>query len=350
MKIEFGSHLGFLLVLILYFSYGKIHAQDKITPSRPDVSPKKVSTGVEGKLSSGDHTCALLVGDLERRYRIYVPKKYDSSKATPVVIVYHGGGGNPESMIRLTGMNAKADEAGFIVIYPYGTGNFANSLLTFNGGECCGYAIQHNIDDVSFTRKMLDDLAQMANVDADRVFATGLSNGGIMSHYLASELSDRIAAIAPVGGPLMMEAPRNLRPVPVMHFHGTADAFAPFKGGYGKGFLGRSKVTSFRSVDHTIQKWVKANGCTTEPESVTLPDVANDSMKVIRRTWRGGKDGSEVVLIEIEGGGHTWPGRKPIVSILGESTMDISANDMMWEFFQRHPRRQVKQVNQDGRE
>jgi polyhydroxybutyrate depolymerase len=156
---------------------------------------------------------------------------------------------------------------------------------------------------------------------------------------LASELSDRIAAIAPVGGPLMLEAPHNKRPVPVMHFHGTADAFAPFQGGFGKGFLGRNGITKFRSVDHTIQNWVKANGCNTEPEIMPLPDNAADGINVTRKTWGGGKADSEVVLIEIEDGGHTWPGKKPIVSLLGESTMDISANDLMWEFFQKHPRK-----------
>jgi polyhydroxybutyrate depolymerase len=254
-------------------------------------------------------------------------------------MVFHGGGGNPESMIRLTGMNTKADEAGFLVVYPFGNGKLANTLLTFNGGECCGYAMDNKVDDVGFTRELLDDLAKVANIDADRVFATGLSNGGIMAHYLASELSDRIAAIAPVGGPLMLEAPHNKRPVPVMHFHGTADAFAPFQGGFGKGFLGRNGITKFRSVDHTIQNWVKANGCNTEPEIMPLPDNAADGINVTRKTWGGGKADSEVVLIEIEGGGHTWPGKKPIVSLLGESTMDISANDLMWEFFQKHPRK-----------
>jgi polyhydroxybutyrate depolymerase len=322
-------------------------AQEEISPKSPDGLRKQDDTISDFKLGAGDHVRTLRIGNLDRRYRIHIPKTYDSGKATPVLVVYHGGGGNPESMIRLTGMNAKSDEAGFLVAYPFGTGKLANALLTFNGGECCGYAMQNNIDDVGFTRELLDDLAKVANVDADRVYATGLSNGGIMAHYVASELSDRIAAIAPVGGPLMMEAPRNKRPVPLMHFHGTADAFAPFKGGYGKGFLGRSKVTSFRSVHHTIQAWVKANGCKTEPESVGLPDIANDNMKVTRKTWSGGKEGSEVVLIEIEGGGHTWPGQKPTVSLLGESTMDISANDLMWEFFQKHSRKLVKTTMQD---
>ena len=323
-----------------------VHAQQKETfPPNPE---RNLLSG-DGKLSAGERTRTLQVGKLARRYRVYVPKKYDATKATPVILVFHGGGSNPEGIIRLTGMNSKADEACFLVVYPYGTGKLDNALLTFNGGECCGYAMENKVDDVEFTRKLLDDLATIANIDADRVFATGLSNGGIMSHYLASELSERIAAIAPIGGPLMMEAPHNKRPVPVIHFHGTADAFAPFQGGFGKGFLGRSKITSFRPVDHTIQSWVKANGCKNEPEIMQLPDIADDKMKVTRKTWSGGKEDSEVVLIEIEGGGHTWPGRKPVVSLLGESTMDISANDLMWEFFQKHPRRSVKTITQEAK-
>jgi polyhydroxybutyrate depolymerase len=242
------------------------------------------------KLTPGEHTRAVQVGDLKRRYRVHVPPGYDAARATPVVIAFHGGGGNPESMVRLSGLNAKSDEAAFIVVYPYGTGRLENQLLTFNGGGCCGYAMERKIDDVAFTRALLDDLATVVNVDAGRVFATGLSNGGIMSHYVASELSDRIAAIAPVGGPLMMDAPNAKHPVPVMHFHGTADEFAPFKGGYGKGSFGRSKgVTDFRSVEHTIQSWVKANGCNPEPKVEPLPDKADDGMKVTRKTWSGGR-------------------------------------------------------------
>ena len=198
--------------------------------------------------------------------------------------------------------------------------------------------MENKVDDVAFTRALLDDLAAVARVDTNRVFATGLSNGGIISHYVAAHLSDRIAAIAPVGGPLMVDAIQPKRPVAVMHLHGTGDEFAPFKGGYGKGALGRKGVTDFKSVEHTIQTWVKANGCQAESEVVALPDKAADGMKVTRKTWRGGRDGSEVVLIEIENGGHTWPGQKPTVALLGQSTMDISANDLMWEFFQKHAR------------
>jgi polyhydroxybutyrate depolymerase len=321
--------------ILLFSTFGILSFIVLIKPFR---SSAESVIDVSGNLISGDFTRSVTVGDLKRRYRVHMPEKYDATKPTPVVVVFHGGGGNPESMVRLTGMNTKSEQAGFIVVYPFGTGRLEDHMLTFNGGECCGYAMQNKIDDVAFTRALLDDLAAVTNLDASRVFATGLSNGGIMSHYVASELSDRIAAIAPVGGPLMMDAPNAKRPVPVMHFHGTGDEFAPFKGGYGKGSFGRSKgVTDFKSVDHTIQSWVKANGCKAEPEVVALPDKVDDGMKSTRKKWSGGKDGSEVVLIEIENGGHTWPGLKPTVAMLGPSTLDISANDLMWEFFQKHP-------------
>ncbi|MFZ5832186.1 MAG: haloalkane dehalogenase [Planctomycetota bacterium] len=294
---------------------------------------------IQEQLASGEYVRPVRVGQVDRRYRVHVPADYDASKPTPVVIAFHGGGGNPESMARLSGLNAKSDEAGFIVVYPYGSGRDLERGLTFNGGECCGYAMINKVDDVSLTRELLDNLATVANVDPDRVFATGLSNGGIMAHYVASELSDRIAAIAPIGGPLMIPAPNAKRPVSVMHFHGTADELAPFKGGYGKGPTGGKGVTEFRSVEHTIQAWVKANGCQRGPKIEPLPDNADDGMNVTSKTWSGGRDGSEVVLVEIEGGGHTWPGMQPPAAMLGKSTKDISANDLMWKFFLKHPRK-----------
>lgn len=186
----------------------------------------------------------------------------------------------------------RVGESGFTVVYPYGTGRMERQLLTFNGG--------------------------------------------IMSHHLAAELADRIAAIAPVGGPLMRKSISPKRTVPVMPFHGTGDEFAPIEGGFGKGALGRAGVREFRSVDYTAQNRGKANGCEPTPKIEPLPDKAEDGTKVTRKTWRGGKDGSEVVLIEIENGGHNWPGIKPIVEARGVSTMDISANDLMREFFKKH--------------
>jgi len=192
--------------------------------------------------------------------------------------------------------------------------------------------MDQKVDDVAFTRALLDDLAKVAKVDAKRVYATGMSNGAIMAYRLASELSDRMAAIAPVAGPMGTEKCSPKRPVPVMHFHGTEDQNAPFKGGKGKGISG----TDFYSVDHSIKAWIKANGCKEEPTTVKLPQKVDDGTTVEIKTYGDGKDGSEVVLVVIEGGGHTWPGREPRLKMLGKSTKNASANDLMWEFFKKH--------------
>lgn len=293
-----------------------------------------------GKLLVGDHLRVVKAGEVERRYRVHVPKLYKPDKPSPAILAFHGGGGNPESMIELSGLNQKSEEAGFIVVYPYGSGLEADRGLTFNGGGCCGYAKAQDIDDIGFVNALLDDLQEAAKIDTNRIYATGISNGGIMCYFVASELSERIAAIAPVGGPMMTKTCQPKKPVSVIHFHGTSDELAPFDGGKGKGSPGVPAFLrpEFNSVDHSIQNWVKANGCDREPTFEALPDKAQDGMRVTRKVWGNGKNSSEVVLIAIENGGHTWPGREPISEILGRATMDVSANDLMWEFFNKHPR------------
>lgn len=284
-------------------------------------------------LAPGDVTRMLTVDERERTYLVHVPESYDGGKAVPVVLVLHGGATNAQSMARFSGLNAKADKEGFLAVYPNGTGPIPR-VLTWNGGNCCGYSVRNKVDDVKFIRAVLDDLAQAANVDARRIFATGMSNGAIMAYRLADELSDRIAAIAPVSGAMGSDAPKPKRPVPVLHFHGTEDKFAPFAGGRGE----RSVTdTNHFSVQQTIDTWVKLNGCPAEPKVEKLPDTHEDGTTVTRAVYGPGKDGSEVILVTIEGGGHTWPGRPSRLVFLGETTTDISANDMMWEFFERHP-------------
>jgi len=284
------------------------------------------------RLGPGDHTLSLAVGGLQRSAIVHVPPKYDRTAPLPVVLAFHGGLANADSMVRFSGLNDKADQAGFIAVYPHGTGRLQR-VLTFNGGNCCGHAMNNRVDDVEFTRRLLDELAAVVTVDPKRVFATGMSNGGIMAYRLAAELSDRIAAIAPVGGPMGTKGCSPKRPVSIIHFHGTADEFAPFNGGRGTGLSG----TMFFSVDHSIAAWVEADGCVAVPVTIRLPDTADDDTTVTRTTYGQGKGGAEVVLIVIEGGGHTWPGREPRLASLGKSTRDISANDLMWGFFQRHP-------------
>jgi len=292
-----------------------------------------MAAGVWQGLGPGDHTRSLSVDGRARSYLVHVPPQYRSDQPVPVVLAFHGGGSNAEQMVRFCGLNEKADQEGFVVVYPNGTGR-NERILTWNGGNCCAYAMRNAVDDVGFVRALLDDLGKVLAVDRKRVFATGMSNGAIMAYRLASELSDRIAAIAPVAGPMGTARCHPKRPVPVIHFHGTGDQYAPFHGGQGSKSI---SPTFFYSVEHSIRAWVQANGCPETPVVTELPDKADDGMRVRRKTYGPGKQGSEVVLVEIDNGGHTWPGREPLLARLGPSTKDICANDLMWEFFTRHP-------------
>ena len=197
---------------------------------------------------------------MTRTYVVHAPKGHDLKTPLPVVLALHGATMNGPMMAWFSGLNQKADEAGFIAVYPNGTGK--HSSFFWNGGNCRGPAMQDKVDDVAFIDALLDDLARAYPVDARRVYATGMSNGAIMAYRLAAELSDRIAAIAPVAGTVATEIGQPKRPVSVLHFHGTRDEFVPFTGGRGaKSIFG----TNYRPVEDSIRAWVKANGCEETP-------------------------------------------------------------------------------------
>ena len=282
-------------------------------------------------LSAGDHSRKLTIDGRERTYLVHVPTKYDHDEPTPVVLVLHGAATNAAITVSFTGMSQKSDEAGFIAVYPNGTG--LGPFLTWNAGGRKGKLAEESADDVKYVGLLLDDLVKVANVDSQRVYATGMSNGGMMCYRLAAEMSDRIAAIAPVAGTVTVDESRPKRPVPVMHFHGRADTIVPFDG------LGKNapKFLPFKSVEESIAIWCQIDECPDAPTITEFPDKEDDGTTVQQKCYGPGKNGAEVVLIVIEGGGHTWPGQKSPIEFLGKSTLDISANNLIWEFFQRHP-------------
>lgn len=283
-------------------------------------------------LTPGNYTRTLQVGGRERSYLVHVPPKYDATKPTPVVLVFHGAWTNGNTTVLYSGMNRTADDKNFIAVYPNGTGPSEGTLF-WNAGKWVRRQVADPPDDVEYVRKLLDDLDTVAKVDHKRTFATGISNGGMMCYKLASDLSDRIAAIAPIAGTLAFDDPHPKRPVPVLHFHGTEDKLVPYQGPKNPS----EKLLGLKSVDETIHTWVKLNGCP-EPASVeSLPNKADDGTTVQRHVYSPGKDNSEVILIEIVGGGHTWPGRPFPLQIFGRTTRDINANEMIWDFFERHP-------------
>jgi polyhydroxybutyrate depolymerase len=284
--------------------------------------------------SDADRVRAVRVAGRERTYILHVPPA-GFGREFPVVVAFHGGASNAAAMRRFSALNEKADRAGFVVVYPNGSGRLPRAL-TWNAGRCCGQASAARIDDVAFTRALLDDLAGIEKVDRSRVFATGMSNGGQMAYRLGVELSDRIAAIAPVAASLEVDVRALARPVPVVHFHGTDDRFLPFGGGAGSRSLSRS---AHRGVWRGLDTWARASGCSDRTTSEALPDRREDETTVERHSYAGCPAGAEVVLYLVRGGGHTWPGSPGDVRTLGVTSQDISANDVMWEFFTRHPLR-----------
>ena len=215
----------------------------------------------QGPLDPSDHTRTLQVDGRTRSYIVHVPPKLDPKQPTPVVLAFHGAATNASIMALSSGLSDKADEAGFIVVYPNGTGK-GDMFLVWNAGGWHGPKAEELPDDVKFVTALLDDLAKVVNVDPKRIYATGMSNGGMMCYRLAAELSNRIAAIAPVSGTMAVEKCHPRRPVPVMHFHGTDDKLVPFEGPDQR----TAKVLAFKSVEETIRTWAKIDGCPSEAE------------------------------------------------------------------------------------
>jgi polyhydroxybutyrate depolymerase len=283
----------------------------------------------------GNRDYTISFGGLERHYAVHAPPNYDPMRPIAVILNFHGGGGNSKTQRTISQMDQSSDRYGFIVVYPEGTGAKLRLInpegYTWNAGACCGWAMENRVDDVGFVNAMLDDLEKYYNIDKKRVYATGISNGAMLCYRLACELSHRIAAIAPVAGTMGVSYCRSTRPVSVMHFHGTADQFVPFAGGAGSRSL---PGQYFESVETTIAFWVKQDGISGGPARTVKSGQATGYY------YGPGAAGAEVVLWVIEGGGHTWPGGRFGFlgqNFLGPLTQDISANDLMWEFFQKHP-------------
>ena len=279
---------------------------------------------------------------LKRTALVRVPPQVDAQRLLPVVLNFHGGGGNAVSQERYARMDALADREGFIVAYPNGTGVLQESLLTWNAGTCCGAAVRNAVDDVGFVRALLDELGRRLPVDATRVYATGLSNGAMMSYRLAAELSDRIAAIAPVAGASAMPRFHAKRMVPILHVHSVDDPRALYKGGLGPPFPFTNVRVMHQSVEEVLSKWAAFGGC--NPKAVLRDErhgaagtpSAEHTAKLY--VYTGCRDGTEVALWQLTGAGHVWPGGEPnfLQRLLGPGTDVIDANEEIWRFFRRY--------------
>jgi len=272
----------------------------------------------------GDYRFSFERDGLTREYLVHVPKSYRGG-ATPMLLALHGGGGSADyqaddSKYRLI---SKSEQAGFIAVFPNGYSRFRSGILgTWNAGACCAAAVRNKVDDVGFIREVIARVERQANIDKRRIFATGMSNGAMMSWRLACEAPE-VRAIAPVEGTDNTAACMPTHPVPVIEFHAINDEMVNFNGGPGpKSFT----QVNFTSVPATQAKWVALDRADAKAKRVLTVAGAHCDLHPAR------PGGAPVELCVTDSGGHSWPGggtqqgRK-------QPSMAISANDLMWSFF-----------------
>lgn len=286
----------------------------------------------------------------DRSYLARLPA--EAGGPLPVVVAFHGGGGNAEGMVGQTCPDADADDPaclhalgdreGFAVVWAEGTGPaLLARFKTWNAGggvhdwQCVsGGACRDGVDDVAYVEAVLDDLARWAPIDPARVYATGMSNGAAMSYRLACALPERFAAIAPVAGADQWGAAQGCpsdAPVAVLHVHGTEDPCWAYEGG--DAACAQDDGGAKASVEDSLARWATRNGCVGEPTVEALPDLADDGTTVERVRWSGCV--APVEHLRVLGGGHTWPDGDAYLPErrIGPVSRDVNANAELWAFF-----------------
>ncbi len=311
-----------------------------------------------GDITEGTQSFSFFHDGLLRRYRLFVPPGARVGRPLPLVLALHGGGGNATLAESFFGLNPLAKKENFFVAYPEGSGRavFGKVLGTWNAGSCCGPAHEKNVDDVGFLDRLIDEIARRFPVDRRRIYVTGMSNGAMMAYRLACALSEKIAAIAPVGAVGGFTDCQPTRPVPTLHIHGLRDPCAPYAGcqacvscvGRFLRALGlpiRPKTGQGPPVPEFINAWRQRNGCEGRFRE------RRESGGAICRDYIGCR--ADVTLCAVPGLGHVWPGRDSYAlpacqrrpggyvcrkwqDIVGPLKPDFPANDIIWRFFRKH--------------
>ncbi|MDB4402330.1 T9SS type A sorting domain-containing protein [Algibacter sp.] len=263
---------------------------------------------------------SMIHNGIQRDYILYIPAIYDGSTDVPLVLNFHGYGSNANEQMFYGDFRDIADTEGFLLVHPQGT--------IINGDQQWNVGFLGNgntTDDVGFTEALIDELANLYTINLDRVYATGMSNGGFMSFLLACQLSEKIAAVASVTGsmtPDTYDACNAQQPTPILQIHGTGDSNVLYNGD-----------TWTRSIEDVISYWVNYNNCETSPTTTALTDINHsDGSTVEHIIYSGGDNGVTTEHMKIIGGGHTWP--SSAITLPG-TNQDINASMEIWHFFSK---------------
>lgn len=354
-----------ILVILAFFLAASVltffYVRNQPLPSTPDNEPqgffadrfnsdRSATPDENAALTSepGTRTANLQHDGLTRTYYIHVPRGYDPEQAHPLVFLLHGGGGNGQRILEQTDMASKADAVGFILVAPEGVdGNWNDGLR-----EDAKTNTEHiaNVDDIDFFTSLLAQLSQQYSIDSDRVYATGMSNGGQMSQHLACELPNTFAAIGPVASPMREPYDRscpNPHPTPVIGVQGTEDPFLPIYDDDGLPELPRVLANQGIqqtpiTLDELTAFWRTVNECSNDPVVTNQPDQAGDGTSVDVYRFNDCATGMPVEYHIVNGAGHGWPpssGANGMTArISGPSSNNIITNDVVWEFFSQHSR------------
>jgi polyhydroxybutyrate depolymerase len=265
--------------------------------------------GIAG-LAAGNHERSLDHDGLTRAYTIHVPAGLDSQQPAPLLLNMHGYLSNPIQQAQWSEMNETAGPRGWITVYPTGTNN------SWNAGLCCGQAVSDGVDDVGFLLAVVESVASELCIDPDRVHATGMSNGGYISHRLACEAADVFASVAPVAGALGIADCAPTRPISVLAFHGVQDP-----------------LVSYASDQQSMQAWAVVDGCDSNSEQIDFDGGDH-------RIWSGCNDDVAVEFYTLDPMGHCWPSGWDVYcfAFLGPQSNAVDANTLMLDFFDAHPR------------
>jgi polyhydroxybutyrate depolymerase len=283
------------------------------------------------KPQEGTEEGTMEVAGRDRTYLYHHPAGWNGDQKWPLVIALHGRGGQGVNQEKLTHMTDLADRKGFVVAYPDGY------RRSWHDARDKGPAADEGVDDVAFVSALIDHFVAEHSVDAQRVFVTGTSNGGIMTYRVACELADKIAAAGPVIG-LMPDNPayecKPSRAVPMIIFAGDADPFVPYEGGDVAG----DEKGRVLSAHATRARWAELNGCEGADFQQSI-DPVDDETRVEEMRHTRCRDGAQVVLFSVHGGGHTWPSGEQYLpeAIIGKTTRDVDASEQLWEFFESRP-------------
>lgn len=287
-------------------------------------------------IQPGTFTLTLKSGGYDREAMIHIPRSYRAERKPPLVLAFHGAGGDGPGMLRRNGWIDKSEREGFVVVGPTGLAsmpslpaNFLTNPRVWNSGQLRPLSPRARIDDVAFVRTLLDSLKTMVPHDDRRIYVTGHSNGAGMTFLLGAKLPERFLALAPVAGMMAVSNPMPSRPLPTLYIIGTKDPLQPLEGGPVKLPWG-DRVNP--PVSKYLTDWAQAIGC--QLEAKTLSE--HDGLKTVEYPSKS-SGGSALRVIYIEGQGHGWPGARDAglpASTIGPSVNSLKATDAIWSFFE----------------